>query len=214
MSAGVPLNAAHRTVSIAAADLNDTDAVLTALASDNTPASLALSDLDGAGIVDQTVGGLQPLPRTLTVSTTASAATYNTSDPIVIRGRRGGKEVFEEFLLTDAGGNETIRGKQAFDTVIGNADGDPAVFVPLQLDAGGDISIGFGDICCPLGQLFAGVELHALGTLNVQYGDGDGSPVDAKPCAAHQFNPMAPSRVLTDAELDAPTTVGVTVFIP
>jgi hypothetical protein len=136
--------------------------------------------------------------RTLSVTTTASAATYRTgaSFPIVVTGVYKGAVVTENLLLTQANGNETIIGAQVFDKVT-------SIAVPGQVDALGAFTFGVQDICGLAGEPFRGVKAHANGTLELEY---QGALLDSLPVVAHAVESCLPVKILRT------TAVAITAY--
>jgi hypothetical protein len=196
---------ARRTKTYASGALIDTDGVLESVATSATAQDIDGEDLDGAALGDD---GYLDLPRTLTVTLSSSAGSYST-DPIVVRGKRGAEDVVAEFEPPTADGDVTLRHPQAFDRVI-------SIHIPEQVDTSGAITVGVENICAPAGDRFAGVELAATGNLHVQYGEQDGSHTDviAVPAALVGYVKMiAPSRIITNPAASSPTAVGITLYL-
>lgn len=196
---------ARRTKSYAAAELNVATGVLTSVATLTTAQSLTDGDFDGASILS---GGVLDLPRSLTVTLSNTTGAF-TTDPIVVTGRRGGTVTSANFTPSDADGNETLVNAQAFDVV-------STVDIPAQVLTTATIQVGVRDICSPSQSRFSGAELAAAGTLNVKYSEESAGPTDAIPVGSGAVGiekRVAPTRVLTDPGLAAPTTVGLTVYI-
>lgn len=199
---------AKRTRTYAAADVVDADGVKTSFATVTTVAELTVADWNGAAI---SASGLLDLPRTITIARSSAANQYSV-DPIVLTGLRGGMTVTEALVPGNDDGNDIIRGTQAFDFLTG-------ISIPAQAGTGGAFTIGVQDICAPANAIFVGVELAAAGTLNVGYGGHDSAVgnTDAIPVAAGQVGvpkPIQPRRILTSSALAAPTSVGLTLYIP
>jgi len=180
---------ASRTFSRAA--VADTDGVKLAAATAIVPQAFVAGDCNGVE------GATFDPPRTVSVTTTGSAATYNTADPIVVTGTRRGVAVAASLLLTAAGGGETIGSTQEFDAVTGIA-------VPAQLGAGGTLAFGVEDICAPSGT-FQAVRTHGAGNVALRY---PGAFTDTIPVTAQAQLDVAAERVL-----GVGTTVGVTVLL-
>lgn len=202
MSVAVPLNA-RRTVSFTASEVADADGVITSFASSTSPVTKVPADMGGAAM-SGTTGRFAKLPRTVTIALSSAANQYAV-EAIVITGLRGGLTVTESLTPTTDDGNETLRGAQVFDSLT-------SVAFPAQAGTGGAFTVGTQDIATPAAaDTFVGVELLSAGTINVQFGAGI---TDAKPAAVNQVVMMAPARVLTSPALAAPTTVGLTVYLP
>lgn len=196
---------ARRTKSYAAAELQDADGVKTSFATSTDPVALTEADWNGAVL---NASATLDLPRTITISRSAAANQYST-DPIVLTGTRGGRTVTESLVPANDDGNDILRGTQAFDALT-------SVSIPAQAGTGGAFTIGVQDICAPYGDRFGGVQLHADGTLNVQYGEEASATTDAIPftVATRDFAEIAASRILTSAALSPATDVGLTLYIP
>lgn len=206
MSSGVPLNSC-RTVSFTAAEVFDDNGIInTPFATSASPVTKVPADMDGAAMSGST-GRFTKLPRTVAITRASHASSYTTT-PIVITGTRDGKTVTESLTPANANGGDVVRGTQIFEAIT-------SIAFPAQADTAGQFTVGCQDIGrnCAVDE-FSAVELLASGTINAQFGEGSGSPTDAKPAAANQVVPMAPTRVLTSTALAAPTTVGLTVYLP
>jgi len=201
------IKAARRTKSYAAADVAKVNGIKTSIATSTSPVTyLKATDFNGTAIVSVT--GVLDLPRTVTISLSNSVGSYVAS-AITLTGTRGGVTVTETLTPPDANGNTVLRGTQAFDVL-------DSVAFPAQVNTSGAWQIGVQDICAPFGDKFAGAELAAAGTINVQYGEGSQGLPDAIPVAAGLVGIpkwFAASRVLTSTALAVPTTVGVTVYL-
>jgi len=197
---------ASRTKSYAAAEVADADGVKTSFATVQAPVVLVVADWNGAAI---TAAGLLDLPRTITITRSNNANQFSVA-PIVLTGLRSGATVTESLTPATDDGNDILRGTQAFDFLT-------QIDIPTQGGTGGSFLIGVQDICAPGNGTFFGVELAAVGTLNVGYGGNDLAVgnTDAIPIVtAGAIKPINPRRILTSAALAAPTTVGLTVYIP
>lgn len=147
----------------AAADLADADGIKTLVATALTAASYDGADFNGAL-------GAGPIafapPRYPSVTTTADAATYNTTDPIVFTGTRGGRPATVEILLTQAGGNETVIATEPLDTL-------ETIDVPAQLTVNGEFTFGWSGIACKkhadVEHPFRQVRAMGAGNLHVGY---------------------------------------------
>jgi hypothetical protein len=118
-------------------------------------------------------------PRYVSVTTSASGATYNTTDGIVFAGKRGGVDVSETLMLTDAAGNETIVGNQAFDQIT-------SITVPAQLGGGGAFTFGVSGIAARLDEAgdaipYRAIRAGAAGNARIGYqvGAADTLPMGA-----------------------------------
>lgn len=131
---GTELHSSPRCYSSTAAGLTDADGIKT-----NEAAPIALTTYSGAQLNGAVQADGFMFPRYPTVLTALSAATYNTTDPIVVTGTRGGVVCTVELLLTDANGDETIIGTTPLETVT-------SIAVPAQLLAAGGLSFGVVDL--------------------------------------------------------------------
>jgi hypothetical protein len=110
----------------------DADAIITSFATTTSPDTRSGAELNG--IIG--AGEMDP-PRGITISTTSDAATYNTTDPIVITGTFQGAVQTAEITLTQANGNETIETGKTFSTIT-------SVAFPAQLTTNGAFTVGVG----------------------------------------------------------------------
>lgn len=203
MSSGVPAHSALRTATYASGALVVANGVKTSFATVAAPVVLVAADFNGANMA---AGGfVVSLPRSLTITRSNNAAQFSVA-PIVIVGRRGGKEITETLTPSSADGNDTLRTASAFDSIT-------SIALPTQGGTGGTFTIGVQDICAPQGDKFQGVELAATGNIVVRYGEPVGSPTDSIPIATAQIGwikPIAPTRILTGP---GQTSVGLTVYL-
>lgn len=197
------LSSSPKTITKAASDGNlwDTDALKTSVATDDAAAhTYSGAALDGAA-ANPGPAVLSP-PRFFSVSTTTDAATYNTTDPIVVTGTYDGQVVTEELTLTQAGGNEYLVGDQPFDTI-------ESVYVPIQLTTNGAFTFGLDGYAAGKvngqQQFFRQIRANAAG--NVKLGFRDGT-TDIRPCQAYEHDPVAPIRVYGSPS----TNVEVTIY--
>ncbi len=110
----------------------DDDAVIVEFATSTGADTRNGAELDGV------LGGTLNPPRNVTVTTTADASTYNTTDPIVISGTDvAGTSITENVTLTNANGGETKTGTKVFATVT-------SVVFPAMLTTNGGIRVGVG----------------------------------------------------------------------
>lgn len=201
MSAGVPVTSARRTVTLTAAEMEDTDGVRASLATSVGTITMLPADFVSANM-DTTTGAFLKLPRSVTITLSSSAGSYTTDD-IVITGKRGTSTVTETLTPTTANGGETLRGTQIFDSIT-------SIAIPAQVNTSGAWTVGFQDVAAPVGMQFVGIRMNAAsGTLNLGYG----SLTDAVPGVQNYVEPIAFERVLTSSALSSPTTVGVTLYL-
>ncbi len=177
---------AKRTKTYASADLLDADGIKTSIATVAAPVTYVVANLNGAAIST----GVLDLPRSVSVTTTSSVGAYAIASPIVVTGKRGGDVVTESLTLTQTGGNETIYGTQAFDSIA-------SIAIPAMVNTAGTFTFGVADICAPAGDVFSGVKCDTAVTLHVQYGEASTSKADATAVLAKTLEPIGPSRVLT-----------------
>lgn len=177
---------AKRTKTYASADLLDADGIKTSIATVAAPVTYVVANFNGAAIS----AGVLDLPRSVSVSTTANVGSYTIAAPIVVTGKRGGVDVTENLTLTATGGNETIYGTQAFDSIA-------SIAIPAMSNTSGAFTFGVADICAPAGDTFSGVKCDTAVTLYVKYGEAPTSKTDSMAVAAKTLEPIAPSRVLT-----------------
>ncbi len=119
----------------ALANLADDDAVKTAIAT-NVAAQVYI----GAALNGALVGVNWRLPRGVSITTSASGATYNTTDPITLTGTDWyGTALVEEITLTLAGGNEELVSLAGFMSIT-------QINTPVQLGGGGQFEFGVRDL--------------------------------------------------------------------
>lgn len=129
-------NAGRHPAWVLAADSTaDPDAIR--LATTNTTGAVTWS---GAGLNGVVGGGTVTASRRVTVTASASAGAFNTTDPIEVTGvldaANGGEEHTESLYLTSANGGQTITGIWRF-------AGVTSIARPAQLLAAGTISVGY-----------------------------------------------------------------------
>jgi hypothetical protein len=190
------------TTFLTAASLADADAFKTLIATDPAAAhTYSAADLNGALANPGPVTDLKMLvPRFPTVTTTADAATYNTTDPIVFTGTRGGLAATVSITLTQAGGGETLIGATPLDTLT-------SIHVPIQLQNIGEFTFGFSGVAARkrngMTQRMP-FEAFADGIVKVGYEDGT---TNSLTLVAHDVSPASPYRIYADT-----TAVGVIVY--
>ena len=208
MSSGVPAHSALRTVTYTSGELVVANGIKTSFATVAAPVALGPADFNGANVAAGGLGFITGLPRSLTIVRSNNAAQFSVA-PIVVVGRRGGKEITESLTPGSADGNDTLHTSSGFDSIT-------SISIPTQGGTGGTFTIGVQDICAPHGDKFQGIELAAAGNINVQYGEGSGAPTDSIPIATAQVGvvkSIAPTRIRTNASLTNPTIVGLTVYL-
>ena len=172
-----------------AAGLTDADGVKTVAAAPIAATTYAGAALNGA----VQAAGFE-FPRYVTVTSTANAATYNTTDPIVVTGTRSGITFTAALQLTNAGGGETITSTIPFENVT-------SIAVPAQLQAAGGLAFGVVDMGCPLAAPagvagdpipFRSVKVNGAGNLVVGWADGSTTTI---PCLAGDREPVLAHRI-------------------
>lgn len=118
--------------------LASANAILTSFATSSSP--VVKSIFTGA-----LAGGPFNTTRTVSVTTTTHASTYNIVDPIVVTGTDlAGNIITENLALTLVNGNETIVGLKGFLTVT-------SIAIPAQVDALGTFTFGVKDVILTTG---------------------------------------------------------------
>lgn len=197
---GHDIQSSPRTHSFAtAADLADADGIKTSVATDDEAASYSGAALNGA-FANPGPAEFDP-PRFFSVSTTTDAATYNTTDPIVVTGTYGGEDVTEEIMLTQAGGNETVIGNQPFDSI-------SQIDVPAQLTTDGAFTFGVSGIAAKkkYGKIHPFRQVRAIGAGNLKLGFTGGF-TDTLVLADAEKDQVEPLRVYAVG-----TTCGVRLY--
>jgi len=175
-----------------AAVITDADGIKTAIATNVAAQSYTGAALNGA-IANP--GPALVYMRIVSVTTTASPATYNTTDPIIFTGtNQGAAARTANLLLTQAGGGETIYSVVGFDLV-------SQIDVPAQLGGGGQFEFGVFDIL-PDDPL-CGVVSSVGGNVNVVYEDGRG---DIIPLAAAHREALPICRIVSASTTAFPLT--------
>lgn len=174
--------------------LLDVDAIVTTLATVASPTVVSGAGLNGA----MGATSIAPFSRTLSVTTTAFASTYNTTDPIVVTGLDlDGNTITQNLLLTAAGGNQTIQGTKLFSSVV-------SIAIPAQLTTSGAFTFGVrdvGTVACR--QLRA----NAAGNIKVKYSNGS---LDTLLFAAGEKMDVRPVLIYGDGDT---TVVGITILV-
>lgn len=199
------LQSSPRTILVALADLADADGLKTSIATALTAQVYSGAALNGAlanpgpAVLDAPPSGKGP--RFFSVTTTTDAATYNTTDPIVVTGKYGGVAVTENILLTQAGGNETVLGNQPFDEVT-------SIAVPAQLTTDGAFTFGVSGVACkgPGGRQHPYRQVQAIGAGNLHVGYTGGFH-DTIPMTDGQKETIEPVRIYADS------TCGVRLYL-
>lgn len=154
---------ADKYATFALAEVEDDDALKTAVATSLTAATYSGATLNGA--LANPGPAVMRLPQYVRVATSALAACYNITDPIVFTGTLDGAVVTDSITLTDTDGNEAIDGDQAFDTVV-------SIAVPAQLKATGQFTFGVTDIVFSNKRPGIQIEFGAAGNIVVEFFDG------------------------------------------
>lgn len=179
-----------------AAELADADAIKTLVATALTAQSYSGAALNGA-LANPGPAVFDP-PRFVSVTTTTDAATYNTTDPIVVTGTRNGEVVTESLVLTQAGGNETVIGDQPFDTVT-------QIDIPAQLTVNGEFTFGVSGVAeRKPNQPYRQVRAIGAGNLHVGYAGG---VEDTFAMADGEKDPILAERIYASG-----TTCGVKLY--
>lgn len=183
------LFSAVKTVTLAAAAV--ANAIKTSFATQAVATSYLPVDFNGA------IGaGVFPLPQTVSVTTGASAATYDTTDPIVVKGLDySGTPVQDSLKLLTAGGGDVIKGTVAFAQVT-------EIDIPAQLGGGGTFQFGVEDVVLP--RPARRLRATAAGNLAVGYLDGS---TDTLPCLAGEQHPVLANKIF------GTTSIGFTVYL-
>lgn len=183
------------------AALADVDAFKTAAATPTSAVTYSGADLDGAlANPGPVTDAMMRVARFPSVTSSAQASTYNTTDAIVLTGTRGGVTATVSLLLTAAGGDETIIGTDPLDTLT-------SIYVPAQLGGSGALAFGFSGVACPLRRgIFRPMPFIPLGAGSVRIGWHDG--VSDTLAVLQNVDPhVSPFRIYADT-----TDVGVTVL--
>jgi hypothetical protein len=198
MNDAITTRPTKRPVAITTTDLNDTDAIKTPAATSTSPQNFAIANFDGAQINGGGGNGsFKKLPRTVTVTSSAQVGAYTTVSPIVVTGIRGNQVVTDNLQLTQANGNETIRGTVAFDKIT-------AIAIPAQAAGTGTLQFGVGDICGYSGEPACRAYRAAAGTIvRVRYGTTAAEQEDV-PTVANALEHIEAQRIMatgTDGNL-------------
>lgn len=156
----------------------DDDAVIVEFATTASEDTRSGAELDGA------LGGTLDPPRNITITTTADASTYNTTDPIVVSGTdAAGTSITENITLTNANGGETKTGLKVFATVT-------SVVFPAMLTTNGGIRVGVGGRVGPRYKPFLTGDGFPYGMptfLGLPVVDGSISSIAIGPYGAYDF---------------------------
>lgn len=103
------------------------------------------------------------LPRTISVTSTSSAASYTTGNIVITGTDVFGNTITETLNLTATGGGETVKGKLGFVTVT-------QIDIPAMGNTSGNLSFGYADVMCPNPPRQIRVGTAGSGALHVGYG--------------------------------------------
>lgn len=172
-----PINA-KRTVTLAGA-IASSNAIKTSIAT-----STSVQTYSGAGLTGTLAGGPYSVGRTVSVTTTSSSTTYNTTNAIVVTGKDvNGNVITDNLLLTQSGGNETIVSTKSFASVT-------SIAVPAQLGTGGAFVFGVYDVAP--GTEILEIRIKTAGTLVMTYHDGSSDTLSA---LAGDRLPYSPTKI-------------------
>lgn len=173
---------AKRTVTLAGSLAAVGNSIVTSLATATTP-----TVLNGAGLTG-TTGGVLQLSQNVTVTTTSSATTYDTTDPIVVKGTDiNGQLITENLLLTMAGGGETVTGKLAFFTIT-------EIDIPAQVTTSGAFTFGSKNYF-PGAEVFE-IRVKTAGSLHMEY---QNLSTDTLSALAGDRLPYSPIKIFSDS---------------
>jgi len=128
---------ARRSRTILVGVLGDTDGLKTAIATNVAAQSYSGAALNGA--LANPGPATLIVPMFVSVTTSVNAATYNTTDPILVTGTAfDGTVTTVSLTLTAAGGGETITSTLPLATVT-------TIATPAQLGGGGQFTFGVGN---------------------------------------------------------------------
>lgn len=191
------VESASGTFSVTAA-LAVVNAILTSFATSASPSTVTSFTGALAGNLTGTVNGATGINagngavgRTITVTTSASAATYKTGIPngIVVTGTDyAGNAQTETLALTNAGGGETVVGAIAWKSIA-------SIVIPGQNNTSGAFQFGVQDIKMPGG--CRSVRVGVAGNLHVGYSDGSTDVIPS--VLAGEYLPARPTTVFGDA---------------
>lgn len=173
--------------------VHDLDSIATSTATVASAVSLSGSALDGA------IGaGRINFPQTIAITTTSAVGAYSASN-VAAFGTYKGASVADSFALTLTGGNQTVKGSQAFDYVT-------QVNLPAMAASTGFIKVGTYHIVLdpPARELRGG----STGNLAVEYmADETGTPSDSIPCVAGEHHKVLATKIDADNTTALPVTI-------
>lgn len=174
---------------------SDSDGLLALLSTATTVATVTGAALNGA---ESTNGALDVGPRLVSLTTAASVGSYNTTDPVVVTGRRGGSPVEYQVWLTDENGGETL--------VVGVMEFVNSVVFPEQNDTSGGWTMGVSGLYGPTTgrELCRRVKPAAVGTIVCDWG-GNGTPGAAIAVQQNATEEIAPFGIVS-------STVDLTIY--
>ncbi len=171
----------------------DDDALHTGITS-GPAISKTQADFNGVLAAAFVAGGLPA--HTLNITTSAGAANWSTTLPIVITGTFNGAAVSESLQPTVANGAQALAGSQPFDA------GTMSIALPLEPGAG-TLKVGVQDICSSQRNQIVGVRATTAANVAVR-----SKGIDATlAMAAKELEEVAVDRIV-----GATTTAGVRVF--
>lgn len=125
-----------------------------------------------AAAMDGSIGATtMSVPRTLSITLSASAASYNNTDPIIITGvNSNGEVITESFTPTTVNGGETLRGTKDFVSVL-------QINTPAQADGLGAFQFGVEDVVCNPRARQIRIGTAGSGNLKLQYNNGNADTI-------------------------------------
>lgn len=146
------------------AQLEDADALVTSVATSLTAVTYQVATMDGA--LANPGPAVMRLPQRVRIATTAVAACYNTTAPVVFTGTDDtGATVTESITLANAGGNEVRDGSQQFAGMV-------SIAVPAQLKNTGAFEFGVTDLAFSAERPCVDILIGANGNVVVELEDG------------------------------------------
>ena len=135
-----PRNPGFRSITMASSAMVDDNGIKTAVATNVAAQAYSAAALNGALYSPAGTPTEWRLPRSISVTTSASGATYNTTDAITFTGTDwAGDALTDTITLTAAGGGEVLSTSSGFMTVT-------LINVPAQLGGGGQFEFGVRDL--------------------------------------------------------------------
>lgn len=159
-----------------------TSAIKTSVATATTSSSYTGVALNGAQ-----AGGPYPVPRTVSVTSTAHTGSYTVPSNVTFTGTNGsGVVITETLVLTQVNGGETLVGGKDFLTVTG-------ITVDAQVDTGGAFVFGVQDI------IASPREIRIAGAGNLKLGYSDGTTDIITALSVGERLPVYPAKIFGDA---------------